>query len=431
MMFGTGVAQIIPVVISPILTRIYTPEDFGKYGIYLAIVGILTPVITLRYELAIMLNVENRERKYIMHTAIYTTIIISFVILLIITALKVLSVHLHHENLLLNDLLLIPLSLILIGLYQSLYYWNNKEGNYKLISSSNIFRSAIVALFTIIFGYYNYGYSGLVYGFIIAQIIQLIYIYSKSNFTIDNSSYLSRKRIFVILKKYSNYPKYSSASAIIQSVSSQSPIVVLESLFNSKISGFYYFGQKIINVPITFIGRAVGTVYYKDIADNIDNEILKLNIIKKYYYNLHVLIIPVMAVLFFFGDEIFKVVFGLEWEVAGTYVILMVPWITYNFIALPFIYNFEILNKQDLLTKLNSIALLLRIASLFIGYIIHNDPYYSILYFSIISAIMYYIIMITAFRIIKISNIHVLLLNNILIIAMFFSLTYIIKFIVI
>jgi O-antigen/teichoic acid export membrane protein len=61
LMTGTTIAQAIPIAISPILTRIYTPEDFGVFALYMAIAAIISVVSTGRYEMAIMLPKRNED----------------------------------------------------------------------------------------------------------------------------------------------------------------------------------------------------------------------------------------------------------------------------------------------------------------------------------------------------------------------------------
>ena len=60
-MTGTSLAQAIPIIISPILTRIYTPEDFGLLALFLSITNIIGSVANGRYELAIMLPKEDED----------------------------------------------------------------------------------------------------------------------------------------------------------------------------------------------------------------------------------------------------------------------------------------------------------------------------------------------------------------------------------
>lgn len=41
---GTTIAQAIPIAISPILTRIYTPEDFGVFALFVSLVGFISVI---------------------------------------------------------------------------------------------------------------------------------------------------------------------------------------------------------------------------------------------------------------------------------------------------------------------------------------------------------------------------------------------------
>ena len=61
LMVGTTLSQAVPIAIMPILTRIYTPEDFGLYAIYGAIITILGTIASGRYELAILLPDKDED----------------------------------------------------------------------------------------------------------------------------------------------------------------------------------------------------------------------------------------------------------------------------------------------------------------------------------------------------------------------------------
>jgi O-antigen/teichoic acid export membrane protein len=74
-MTGTAIAQAIPIGISPILTRIYTPDNFGVFAIFFSITTIFGTIASARYELAVML--PEREEDAINIFALGFIIIIS------------------------------------------------------------------------------------------------------------------------------------------------------------------------------------------------------------------------------------------------------------------------------------------------------------------------------------------------------------------
>ncbi|SVD81723.1 uncharacterized protein METZ01_LOCUS434577, partial [marine metagenome] len=89
---GTTIAQAIPIAISPILTRIYTPEDFGVLALFISITTILGTIANGRYELAIVL--PKRDNNALELTALSIIITIGFSLLLVILVI------LFHDSLL-------------------------------------------------------------------------------------------------------------------------------------------------------------------------------------------------------------------------------------------------------------------------------------------------------------------------------------------
>ena len=85
LMTGTTIAQAIPIAISTILTRIYTPEDFGIFALYMSIASMIAVVATGRYELAIMLPKKDEDAVSIVALSIIISFFVSFIALLIVS----------------------------------------------------------------------------------------------------------------------------------------------------------------------------------------------------------------------------------------------------------------------------------------------------------------------------------------------------------
>lgn len=132
LMLGTALSQAIPIAIIPILTRIFTPEDFGLLALYGACVAILSVFIAGRYEIAIMLPKSNEDAKILLQASIIITFLIATILFI-----PILFFNKQIANLLGNKniapwLYLLPLSALLTGTYQSLTYWNNRQKNLKI-----------------------------------------------------------------------------------------------------------------------------------------------------------------------------------------------------------------------------------------------------------------------------------------------------------
>ena len=138
LMTGTTIAQAIPIAISPILTRIYTPEDFGVLALYISLVSIFSVIATLRYELAIMQPRQNDDAAALVVLSVVITSGISLFLLVGILVFNEKIQALFGNDEIGAWLFLCPVSVFLTGLYQALNYWNTRKKQYKKIASSKI-----------------------------------------------------------------------------------------------------------------------------------------------------------------------------------------------------------------------------------------------------------------------------------------------------
>ena len=134
LMTGTTIAQAIPIAISPILTRIYTPEDFGMFALYMSIASIIAIVATGRYELAIMLPKKDEDAINIVALSIIISFFVSFISLLIVFIFNTQITNILGNPEISIWLYFIPLTVLLTGIYQSFNYWSNRKKQYKRLA---------------------------------------------------------------------------------------------------------------------------------------------------------------------------------------------------------------------------------------------------------------------------------------------------------
>ena len=165
LMTGTSLAQAIPIAISPILTRLYSPEEFGCFALYMAVALIASVLVTGRYELAILLPRQDRDALHIAALAIMAlSIAISAVLLLVVLFFAQPIAVLLGDAALAPWLYWVPASTLLLGLYQSLNYWSNRKAQYKRLAISRTVQSGSAALAQLGIGYAGSGAVGLVGG---------------------------------------------------------------------------------------------------------------------------------------------------------------------------------------------------------------------------------------------------------------------------
>jgi len=375
LMTGTTIAQAIPIAISPILTRIYTPEDFGIFALYMSLLSIVAVIATGRYELAVILPKNKKESINI--------VAISFLISLIISICLFVLVLLFNKEITLligtpeisNWLYLMPLSVLLVGFYQSLNYWNNKNKQYKTMAKSKIYQSASVGSTNLTLGFIELSKFGLIIGQLFGQIIAF-FILLKS-FIKNDMNYLqniNKLKMFSLFKKYKDFPKINMPHAFLNTISSNLPILIIGKFFNSANVGFYSLSNTIILAPMGIITQSYSQVFFQKISELKNNNESKMlySFYKITVKKLLIFSLPIFFIIFFIIEDVFVIVFGEEWIVAGQYARILLP--LYYFVFTSSIVSSVVIvfSHQGKALKLEILSMFFRVVSLSIGVILND-----------------------------------------------------------
>lgn len=349
LMAGTGLAQALPIAISPILTRLYSPEEFGVFALFLAITAIVSVVVTGKYELAIMLPKEDKEAANIMVLSMALSFVVSGLLLVAIYFLG------RKFSLLISSpeiypwLFWIPCSTLLMGIYQSLNYWVNRKAYYSRLATSRVFQSGGSSLGQLGAGYNQVGASGLVGGQILGQLFatsvlaRLIYKDDKALL-----KEISKSGVISQAIKYNKFPKYLIFAHGFNTASAQMAIVLLNTLFSATVAGFYMLTQRVMDAPIALVSGALGDVFRQEASHSYAHKGECLNLYKKTFKNLFLLAVIPFSIFFFIAPELFELIFGDEWRIAGEYAQILTPMFFLRFLISPLSVMFIIAEKQRL-----------------------------------------------------------------------------------
>ena len=346
LMTGTTIAQAIPIAISPILTRIYTPEDFGIFALYLAIVGFISIVITARYEMAIVLPKSDEEAINVLALALLITVSLVALTTLFILLFKDEILQLFNAQAVGNLVFLVPFSLLFAGLIQTFNYWANRKEYFNTMSSSQIAQSFTIGFTQPIFGYFSIS-GGLILGNILGRVVAAFVLVDK--FVKNDKKYIreiNKKSMKTQMKKYKDFPLVNSLHAFSDILRSSGSVMLISTFFGTTILGFYSLSLRVLQVPIGIIGSALGQVLYKKFTTlHNDGENL-YPYVKSVLVKLFLIGVPSFGLLFFIAPELFAFVFGEKWRVAGEYSQLLIPYLFMNFLLSPLSSLTIILQKQ-------------------------------------------------------------------------------------
>lgn len=370
LMTGTTLAQAIPIAISPLLTRLYSPEEFGRFALYMAVVSIASVLVTGRYELAIMLPRQDKDALHIAAMAIVLSIAISAVLLFVVLFFAQPIAVLLGDAALVSWLYWVPASTMLLGLYQSLNYWSNRKAQYKRLAISRATQSSSAALAQLSSGYAGSGAVGLVGGQITGQVLATS-VLARLIWREDHRliSALRLRRSLVLARKYINFPKYLIVAHGFNTASGQMPVLLLSALFNTAAAGFFTLTQRVMTVPMSLIAKALGDVFRQEASHAYSHQGQCKTIYEKTFKRLLLISVIPFTAFFFVAPTLFAWIFGEQWRVAGEYAQILTPKFFSDFVVGPLSVMFMIAEKQrlDLLWQIGLV--LTGAVSFYLGYL--------------------------------------------------------------
>lgn len=399
---GSAISQGILLTATPFLTRLYTPEEFGVFALYIAVVGIIAVVASWKFELAIMLPKKEADAHALLFLSVIITFITSILIFVLIFIFNDLITH-YTTNFAIF-MWLVPLGVLVTGLLQVFTAWSTRKEYFKPVSSARIVQSTSTSIGQICFKFTNIFSIGLIWGNLFGTLFSLLVLifYTIKKHTIQ-LKLISRERIISNMKQYKDFPKYQSFSVLINSFSQHLPVILLTYFYQFEIAGFYMLTHRALNTPARLIGGSVRQVYYQRASKLFsENKSIK-QLLKKTTIGLaKVSIIPYL-ILGILGRIIFTFIFGSEWFTSGIYAQILIIFIFILTINPPAVMTIQVLGMQKFHLKYEILLLIFRFLSIYIGYQFFNNHFISIGLFSFVGIAFNIFLIIFVFK--KVQNI--------------------------
>ncbi len=373
---GSTIAQASPVIISPILTRIFPVDDFATLTVVTTLISLLGVIVCGRYEIAVGLPADDQEARKLVYLAIAVALITSSVAMVFMFFFNHPIARLLNNEAAAPYLLLVPVSALVYGINQALTYWNIRKRNYALMSSSRVSQSLVNSGSSLAFGSSSFSFNGLVIGNILGQFTALAYTFTrtlqKSRITFSKSE-ISKPELQSLALKYSELPKVNGIHALTDMLQSTGVVLIISFLFGSITTGLYGLTLRILQAPLNLIGSSFSIVFYKEVSEKVSRNEKIDKLLRTTIRTLALISFPIFLTIMIFGPALFAFVFGEEWREAGVYARILSPWLFVNFISSPVSHLPVILNKQRQFFMLSLMGNSLVVLSLLAGSLIFKD----------------------------------------------------------
>ena len=334
-MTGASIAEAIPVAISPILTRLYSPEDFGILSVFVAFLTLMGYVVNARYDAAIMLPKSDKEAINLFALGMSINFIISLCLLIIIFLFSnEIAIILGNEKIKFW-LYFLPISIFLAGVFNIANYFNNRKKEYCNIKNAYLFKSITLSSIQVLMGILKSGASGLISGLIISQIFangRLVKTVIRDR---TNISLISKNEIIKVAKKFKKFPKILIWGGVSSISSTHITNLLISSLFSLSTLGFYALAQRLLALPSALISDQIGKAFFQTYSESSNETKSGYDIFIKTFKNLIYIGVPIYLLIYIFIENIFAIVFGEEWRIAGSYAKIMAPVFFFAFILDP------------------------------------------------------------------------------------------------
>ena len=380
------IAQAIGLLVYPILTRLYSPEDFGLFSLFISIGGVLILLAGMDWFNAIVLPKTDEEARPIVHISLLSILALT-VLLFALFPLAPYVADVFKAPQLASYYWLLPIYVCLVSVWNALNYWYIRRKVYGRISGYQISQSLFSAGYKVGFGWLGFLQGGLIFSSILSPFCSLVI-----------SIALSAKQHLKILfpwslqacmeaaKRYNNFPKFSLPHSLINNIAGQLPVLLLTPFFSMREVGFWSMALLLAYAPINTITRAIYQVFYQKTTELVNARKPIAHLFRRFSKWTVLITCVIFAGLWFVLPDLTQWLLRSEWRVVGEYIRWLLPWLVCNILFTSTNFLFDIFGKQKAGLYFEILLAVLRFGGLLIGIFMHSFEL-AIIGFSIGSAL--------------------------------------------
>jgi O-antigen/teichoic acid export membrane protein len=386
---GTGLAQLIPIVVSPVITRMYEPGHFGVFALFMAIVSIAAIFATGRFENAILIAEDEQKATNIVAFCLLLSGGVSVVLFGIAFVFGQGLANAVSQPALSAWLLLVPLMVFITAANQVMTYWFNRTKDYRRLARNRVVRSIVTVVAMLSLGAYGAGAAGIILATIVGLAWPTVVLLHEWNRRRRLEQWaISRHGMLEMVSRYRNFGIFSVWGDTVNAGTWQMPVLVLTGYFGPIVVGWYNLVFRLMVGPASVISGAIGDVFRQRAADDLRTSGNCRRTWRKTFFALTALSLPVYTIFAFFAPQVFAFVFGEPWRQAGVYAQVLTPLFLLSFSASPLSRMMQIAEKQrqDMIWQLVLFAAIS--AALFYG-ATRGQPVWALGLFSAAFSVMY------------------------------------------
>lgn len=392
---GAAAGQLIAILVSPLLTRLYTPDQFGVLAVFAAVLGILATVASLRFDQAVPLPESEEDARTLVLLALVVTLAVSALVLLVAALAPPLERFGWYATLR-PYLPLLAFGTALAGTYQALNMWAVRTMSFTAIGRTRIAQGLSQALGQTLLGLAGAGTVGLLIGQIGGQ--------AAGSLSLARLTGLARgyrlpswRSLTRVAERYWQFAAIGTPAALLNSASLQVPPLLLVGAFGAEVAGLYLLSNRVLSAPLDLVSRSVGQVYYAE-ASRIgkrDPAAIKRALLTTTRRLLLLGLLPAAAIALV-SPWAFSLVFGASWAQAGAFAQAMALMTLARFVVVPTSQTFLLLERQSYSLALNALKLAIALTALSLPPALGAGPLVTVAAYSGAMSVYYALVLVVS-----------------------------------
>ena len=383
---GTGAGQAVLLLSAPLLTRLFTPAEFGLFAVFAALAAIFGVIACLRLEFALPVILDEDEAAGMAMAAVVVAVVMSLSTSLLVWLAGTWFVTLVSAEALLGWLWLLPLAVLVWGFGSILSYWSIRRGGYATNGFNRSFQLGSQAGGQVALGALGTGPLGLILGYLLGYGVRLGHFATRLAPT-DRRLLLGQRpaQLWRSVRRHWRYPVYSSSSSLLHSISEMVPAILIAGLYGPVTAGLYALCQRVMAAPVKLLSETASQVFLGETRGLDDSALHRFFLRTVTFFT--VLGIAGMLPVLFFAPPVFAVVFGEAWREAGVLVQFLVPLFFSRFVVFPISQLVHVLGRQDVYLLSAVLTALALVASFGSSLLLALNVHATVLLFSLTTAL--------------------------------------------
>lgn len=343
---GTALSQIVNLAITPIITRLYEPADFGLFGLYFAYFSVALVVVTWRYELAIVgARTEGDAWELVALCGIVLPPMAGF------AAAGLLVIELvgvgEFGALPWPSPLLLLAGLLVGGTLAVLRFVAVRRNEFVAVSAATVQQGLARAVGQLAFGLLGAGSVGLMAADGLARLAGARRLHRASDGVGGRLRSLSSTRIKAAARVHWRFPVLSVPSSLLDTLSSTLPAPLIASLFGISPAGQFFLVQRVLALPLALVGASVADIFHARLAEEVRTGTgTGARLVLRTSALLFLIGLPVAVAIIWGGEFLFALVFGEPWRSAGQVAAIVAPWTLAQLVVSPLSRTIYVVNGQ-------------------------------------------------------------------------------------